>query len=106
MVLYLDILIDLNNGKSIDSILLDLLKLKEEGMVENQNYWNIQGVYLEHIRALQDLNNEDSVLKEEISTLESTSPSQKTVDILKNMEFFLVLNFLFLMKKFIRNIKI
>lgn len=76
--------VDLNNGKTIDTILLDLLKLQPEGAISYPNYWNIKDVYLEYVKSLQEnLEQEDNTIKQEISTLEATSPSQKTVDILK-----------------------
>ena len=37
--------VDLNNGKTIDTILLDLLKLQPEGATSYPNYWNIKDVY-------------------------------------------------------------
>ena len=87
---------DLNNGKSVDMILLDLLKIQPTGATSYPNYLNIKDVYLEHIKSLQeDLEKEDSVLKQEISTLEDTSPSLQVVNILKKygiltgIEFFI-----------------
>lgn len=74
---------DLNNGKTVDTILLDLLKIQPEGTTSYPNYFNIKDIYLEHIKSLQeDLGKEDSTLKQEISTLESASPSMQTVNIL------------------------
>lgn len=76
--------VDLNNGKTIDTILLDLLKLQPEGATSYPNYWNVKDVYLEYVKSLQEnLEQEDNTIKQEISTLEAASPSQKTVDILK-----------------------
>ena len=76
--------VDLNNGKTIDIILLDLLKLQPEGATSYPSYWNIKDVYLEYVKSLQEnLEQEDNIIKQEISTLEAASPSQKTVDILK-----------------------
>lgn len=74
---------DLRSGKSVDIILLDLLKLQVKEKPENINYLNIRGIYLEHVKSLQNLSNEDSTLKQEILTLELESPSLKTVEILK-----------------------
>lgn len=65
------------NEKGINSVLLSILQLNN-----NINYLNIRGIYLEHIKSLQNLDSENSKLKEEIETLEQNSPSSKVVDIL------------------------
>ena len=87
---------DLNNGKSANAILLDLLKLQPTGAASYPNYLNIKNVYLEHIKSLQaNLEEEDNTLKQEISTLEGDSPSAKVVNILQKygiltgIEFFI-----------------
>lgn len=68
---------------SINDILLSILKFKRGEMTSYQNYFNIRGIYKEHIKSLQDnLEEEDNTLKQELQVLESDSPSSKVVDIL------------------------
>lgn len=69
--------------KGVNQVLLDILQYQGENMIANQNYFNIKGIYLEHVKSLQaDLENEDSTLKKEIENLEGNNPSSQTVDIL------------------------
>lgn len=69
--------------KGLNQVLLDILQYQGENMIANQNYFNIKGIYSEHINFLQtNLENENSTLKKEIESLEGNSPSLQIVDIL------------------------